>query len=89
MSYSDFMKYFAFLSNMKWNIVQHFRMSFLARKHYPFSHYSQENIYWDSKKYFSGKTSLAQSLSTVASTAAFDKNPQSKGEIWNIVKELS
>ena len=27
---------------------------------------------------FSGKTSLAQSLSTVASTAAFDKNPQSK-----------
>ncbi len=27
---------------------------------------------------FSGKTSLAQSMSTIASTAAFDKNPQSK-----------
>ena len=27
---------------------------------------------------FSGKTSLAKALSTVASTAAFDKNPQSK-----------
>jgi hypothetical protein len=26
----------------------------------------------------SGKTSLAQSMSTIASTAAFDKNPQSK-----------
>lgn len=26
----------------------------------------------------SGKTSLAKALSTVASTAAFDKNPQSK-----------
>ncbi len=26
----------------------------------------------------SGKTSLAKSLSTIASTAAFDKNPQSK-----------
>ena len=28
--------------------------------------------------YFSGKTTLAKSLSTIASTAAFDKNPQSK-----------
>ena len=28
--------------------------------------------------HFSGKTSLAKSLSTIASTAAFDKNPQSK-----------
>ena len=27
---------------------------------------------------FSGKTTLARSLSTIASTAAFDKNPQSK-----------
>ena len=27
---------------------------------------------------FSGKTTLAKSLSTIASTAAFDKNPQSK-----------
>jgi len=26
----------------------------------------------------SGKTSLARALSTVSSTAAFDKNPQSK-----------
>ena len=26
----------------------------------------------------SGKTSLAKALSTVSSTAAFDKNPQSK-----------
>ena len=31
-----------------------------------------------SEKFFSGKTSLAKALSTVASTAAFDKNPQSK-----------
>ena len=28
--------------------------------------------------HFSGKTTLAKSLSTIASTAAFDKNPQSK-----------
>lgn len=28
--------------------------------------------------FISGKTTLAKSLSTVASTAAFDKNPQSK-----------
>ena len=27
---------------------------------------------------FSGKTTLARAVSTVASTAAFDKNPQSK-----------
>ena len=28
--------------------------------------------------YFSGKTTLSKAVSTVASTAAFDKNPQSK-----------
>ena len=30
----------------------------------------------------SGKTSLAKAISTVSSTAAFDKNPQSQVELW-------
>ena len=40
----------------------------------------ERNESFDIKFYswFSGKTSLAKALSTTASTAAFDKNPQSK-----------
>ena len=39
-------------------------------------HNSSRNIIYELP--FSGKTTLAKALSTVASTAAFDKNPQSK-----------
>ena len=37
----------------------------------------------------SGKTSLAKALSTIASTAAFDKNPQSKAVVLNLLLNIT